>query len=61
ERVYSTDERKAIERGAPLLGITVEEALAHLGEGMCDVYLNDVAYWKGIPTVSGTTPSAVIK
>ena len=49
ERVYSTDERKAIERGAPLLGITVEEALAHLGEGMCDVYLNDVAYWKGIP------------
>ena len=49
ERVYSTDERKAIERGAPLLGLTVEEALAHLGEGMCDVYLNDVAYWKGIP------------
>lgn len=49
ERDYSTDERKAIERGAPLLGITVEEALALLGEGMCDVYLNDVAYWKGIP------------
>jgi hypothetical protein len=49
ERVYSTDERKAIERGAPVLGLTVEEALAHLGEGMCDVYLNGVAYWKGIP------------
>lgn len=49
ERGYTTDERKAIERGAQLLGLTVEEALAHLGEGVCDVYLNDVAYWKGIP------------
>ncbi|MDX6527996.1 MAG: hypothetical protein QOH41_286 [Blastocatellia bacterium] len=49
ERVYSTDERKAIERGAPLLGLTVDEALAHLGERTCDVYLNDTAYWKGIP------------
>jgi hypothetical protein len=49
ERVYSTDERKAIERGAQLLGVTDEEALAHLGERTCDVYLNDVAYWKNIP------------
>jgi len=37
EREYSTDERKAIERGAPLLGLTSEEALAHLGERTCDV------------------------
>jgi len=49
ERDYSTDERKAIERGAQLLGLTEEEALAHLGERTCDVYLNDVAYWKNIP------------
>ena len=48
ERVYSTDERKAIERGAQLLGLSDEEALAHLGERTYDVYLNDVAYWKGI-------------
>jgi hypothetical protein len=49
ERVYSTDERKAIERGGQLLDLTTEEVLAHLGERTCDVYLNDVAYWKGIP------------
>jgi hypothetical protein len=49
ERDYTTDERKAIERGAQLLGLTEEEALAHLGERTCDVYLNYVAYWKNIP------------
>ena len=49
ERDYSTDERKAIERGAQLLRLTDEEALAHLGERTCDVYLDDVAYWKNIP------------
>jgi hypothetical protein len=49
ERDYSTDERKAIERGAQLLGLTDEEALAHLGERTCDAYLNDLAYWKNIP------------
>jgi hypothetical protein len=48
-RDYTPDERKAIERGAQLLGLTEEEALAHLGERTCDVYLNDVAYWKNIP------------
>jgi hypothetical protein len=49
ERDYSTDERKAIERGAQLLGLSDEEALAHLGERTCDVYLNEVAYWKNVP------------
>ncbi len=49
ERDYTTDERKAIERGAQLLDLTNEEALAHLGERTCDVYLNDIAYWKNIP------------
>ncbi len=49
ERNYTSDERKAIERGAQLLGLTEEEVLAHLGERTCDVYLNDVAYWKSIP------------
>jgi serine/threonine protein kinase len=49
ERDYSPDERKAIEHGAQLLGVTDEAVLAHLGERTCDVYLNDVAYWKNIP------------
>jgi hypothetical protein len=49
ERDYSPEERKAIERGAEKAGLSIEEALAHLGERTCDVYLNDVAYWKNIP------------
>ncbi len=49
ERDYSTDERTAIEPGATSLGLTIEEALAHFGDRTCDVYLNDVAYWKNIP------------
>jgi hypothetical protein len=49
ERDYTPDERKAIERGRQLLGLTDEQALAHLGERTCDVYLNNVAYWKNIP------------
>jgi Type ISP C-terminal specificity domain len=49
ERDYTPDERKAIERGRQLLGLTDEQALAHLGERACDVYLNNVAYWKNIP------------
>jgi hypothetical protein len=49
ERDYTTDELKAIERGAQALGLANVEALARLGERTCDVYLNDVAYWKNIP------------
>jgi hypothetical protein len=49
ERDYTPDERKSIERGAARLGLSTEEALEHLGERTCDVYLNDVAYWKNIP------------
>src|SRR5205807_2254913 len=39
----------SIERGAALVGLSTEEACGHLGESTCDVYLNDVAYWKNIP------------
>jgi hypothetical protein len=49
ERDYSPEEREAIERGAEKAGLSIEEALAHLGERTCDVYLNNVAYWKNIP------------
>jgi predicted helicase len=49
EREYTTDEREAIERGAQSLGLSIDDALAHLGEQTCDVYLNNVAYWKNIP------------
>jgi hypothetical protein len=49
ERDYTPDERASIERGAALLDLSTEEAFMHLGERTCDVYLNDVAYWKNIP------------
>ena len=48
-RDYTVDERAAIEQGAALLGLSMQEAIAHLGETTCDVYLNNVACWKNIP------------
>jgi hypothetical protein len=50
ERDYTTDERQAMERGAHRLGLSIDEALAHLGEHTCDVYLNEVAYWRNVPS-----------
>jgi hypothetical protein len=49
ERDYTPEELDAIKAGAEALGLTFEQALMHLGETTCDVYLNDVAYWKNIP------------
>jgi hypothetical protein len=49
-RDYSPEERKAIGRGAEAAGLSTEVAFAQLGERTYDVYLNDIAYWKNIPT-----------
>ncbi len=49
ERDYTPHERGSIRQGAALVGVSTEEAFAHLGERTCDVYLNQVAYWKNIP------------
>jgi hypothetical protein len=49
ERDYTPDELDAIKKGAQLLGIPAEQVFQLLGETTCDVYLNDVAYWKNIP------------
>lgn len=49
ERDYTTEEKIAIEEGAKAFGLTLEQALAHLGETSCDIYLNETAYWKNIP------------
>lgn len=48
-RDYTMDERTAIEQGAALLGLSLQEAIARLGETTCDIYLNNVACWKNIP------------
>ncbi len=49
ERDYRPDELRAIEDAAKLQGLSTEEMFAHLGERTCNVYLNDVAYWRNIP------------
>jgi len=49
ERDYSPEERAAIARGASALEMDETAALACLGETTCDVYLNDVAFWRNVP------------
>jgi hypothetical protein len=48
-RPWTEDERTAIAHGAEALGLSADEALAQLGDEAVDVYLNDVAYWRGVP------------
>jgi hypothetical protein len=48
-REYTPEEREALREGAAALGLTLEEALKHLGESTFDIYLNEVAYWSNIP------------
>jgi hypothetical protein len=38
--------REALEEA---LGLTPQQALEHLGETTCDIYLNEVAYWRNVP------------
>ena len=51
EREYSGDETHALRVGAAELGLSYSEALARLGRMTRDIYLNDVAYWKNIPSL----------
>jgi hypothetical protein len=48
-RDYTPEELSAIREGAGALGLTLEQVLEHLGEKTCDIYLNEVAYWRNIP------------
>ena len=49
-RDYTAEERAAIEQGSEALGLSAEQAIKHLGETTCDVYLNGIAYWKNVPS-----------
>lgn len=49
ERDYTSAEREAIAKGAELLGLTLDQALAQLGATTCDVFLNERACWKNVP------------
>jgi hypothetical protein len=42
-------EMATLEAAATAHGLTLEAALACLGEQTCDIYLNDVAYWRDVP------------
>jgi hypothetical protein len=48
-RPWTSEELAAIGQGSEALGLSAEQALAQLGDGAVDVYLNDVAYWRGVP------------
>lgn len=50
EREYTADELSAIAEHAATLGMTREEAVVLLGETCFDVNLNDVAYWRCVPS-----------
>ena len=49
-RPYEPAERAAIEKGAKALGIPAAEAVKRLGDTTLDVYLNEKAYWKNVPS-----------
>jgi len=49
QRAYTAAEREAIAKGAEALGLSLDQALACLGEDTRDVYLNGVAYWSNVP------------
>ncbi len=49
ERDYTPDEVESIRQGAQTLGLTLDDALLHIGMTTFDVYLNDHAYWRNVP------------
>jgi len=49
KRDYTPDELAGIREGAQAQGLTLEQALEHLGEATFDIYLNEFAYWRNIP------------
>ncbi len=50
ERPYTDDERQAIAEHAATLGMSAEQAIELLGETCFDIYLNDKAYWRCVPS-----------
>ena len=50
ERDYTAEEKQAITAGAEQLGIAADNAFDLLGDRTLDIYLNEVAYWKNVPT-----------
>ncbi|MHB8050491.1 MAG: type ISP restriction/modification enzyme [Coriobacteriia bacterium] len=51
ERPYTDDEHKAIAGHAATLGMSADRATELLGDTCFDIYLNDNAYWRCVPSV----------
>jgi hypothetical protein len=49
QRPFNAEELKAIETEAAARGVAADDLRKLLGDGTCDVYLNDTAYWRNIP------------
>ena len=49
-RAWTSEEQAAIEQGASALGLSAEEAFAQFGDQAVDVYVNEAAYWRGVPS-----------
>ena len=50
ERDYTISEREAIAEGSAQIGLSPDRALELLGGLTFDVYLNNIAFWKNIPS-----------
>jgi hypothetical protein len=50
EREYAPEERAAFAEGAAVMGISAADLTALLGATTFDVFLNEKAYWKNIPS-----------
>jgi hypothetical protein len=50
ERDYTAKEREAIAAGTMARGLSEERAFELLGARTLDVYLNNIAYWRNIPS-----------
>jgi len=49
-RDYTTQEWTAIVEGASVLNLTPDQVKEHLGATTYDIYLNNIAYWRNIPS-----------
>ena len=48
-RPWTSEEMAAIGQESEALRLSAEQALSQLGDQAVDVYLNGVAYWRGVP------------
>jgi hypothetical protein len=49
ERVYTAEERAAIEKGGASSGISFDQLDGYWGQNTYDIYLNETTYWANIP------------